>query len=435
MSPRRRAAALADETAVSPRRRAAALAYGIAVSPRRRAAASADEIAVSPSRRVAASAYEIAVSPRRRVAAPADVIAVSPRRRAAAPADETAVSPRRRVAASPCRRAGGRDRRVAVSPCRRVAASALALALLLASACARTDRKTIAVIPKATSHLFWVSVQAGAVAAGRDLKVDVLWNGPSSETDYARQVQIVDSMIARQVDGIAVAAQDRTTLNASLDRAAAAHIPVTVFDSGVDSTNYLTYLATNNYQGGQMAARKLAELVNGKGKVAMLMHAPGSKSTMDREAGFEDAMRKEFPAIEIAARQYSMSERSKALAAVENFLTAEPDLAGVFASAEPGSVGSALALKARGVAGKVKLVAFDASEDLVQDLRDGSIDALVAQDPFRMGYQAVKTLVDKLHGTSPPKVIDLSATVVTKGDLERPEIKALLFPDVKKYLN
>jgi ribose transport system substrate-binding protein len=305
---------------------------------------------------------------------------------------------------------------------------------LLLAACHSAQRKTIAVVPKSTSHLFWVSVQAGALAAGQDLKVDVLWNGPPSETDYARQVQIVDSMIARQVDGLAVAAQDRTTLNASLDRAAAAHIPVTVFDSGVDSTNYLTYLATNNYQGGQMAARKLAALLGGKGKVAMIMHAPGSKSTMDREAGFEDVMRQGFPGIEIVARQYSLSERSKAMAAVENFLTAQPDLGGMFASAEPGSVGGALALKSRGMAGKVRYVAFDASEDLVEDLRDGTIDALVAQDPFHMGYQAVKTLVDKLHGTDPPKVMDLSARVVTKADLEKPDIKTLLFPDVRKYL-
>ncbi|MGA2133615.1 MAG: substrate-binding domain-containing protein [Bryobacteraceae bacterium] len=290
-------------------------------------------------------------------------------------------------------------------------------------------------MPKATSHLFWVSVQAGAIAAGRELQVDVLWNGPATETDYARQVQIVDSMIARQVDGLAVAAQDRTTLSGALDRAAQAHIPVTVFDSGVDSTNYVTFLATNNVQAGVMAARKLAELLNGKGKIAMLMHAPGSKSTMDREAGFEDCLTKEFPNLHIVARQFSMSDRAKAVAATENFLTAQPSLDGMFASAEPGSVGAALALKSRGLAGKVKLVAFDASEELVQDLKDGSIDALVAQDPFRMGYEAVKTLVDKLHGVDPPRTIDLSATVVTRNDLAKPQIKSLLFPDVRKYLN
>jgi ribose transport system substrate-binding protein len=305
----------------------------------------------------------------------------------------------------------------------------------LLTACHANHRKTIAVIPKATSHLFWVTVHAGAAAAGKNFNVDILWNGPPSETDYARQVQIVDSMIARQVDGIVVAAQDTTTLNASLDRAAAAHIPVTIFDSGVDSTNYMSFIATNNFQGGQMAARKLGALLGGKGKVAMLMNAPGSKSTMDREAGFEDVLRKEFPAMHIVARQFSMSDRAKGMAAAENFLTAQPDLDGMFASSEPSSVGAALALKSRGLSGKVKLVAFDASDDLVADLKDGSIDALVAQDPFKMGYEAVKTQVDKMQGGSPPKVIDLSAVVVTKSDLDKPEIKALLFPDVKRYLN
>ncbi len=306
-------------------------------------------------------------------------------------------------------------------------------ALLLLAGCRGGHRPTIAVVPKATSHLFWVSVQQGAMAAGRKLNVDVLWNGPPTETDYARQVAIVDSMISRQVDGLAVAAQDRTTLNGALDRAAAAHIPVTVFDSGVDSTNYLTFLATNNFQAGQMAARKLAALLHGNGAVAMLLHAPGSKSTMDREAGFEDALGKEFPGVRIAARQYSMSDRAQAMAAAENFLTAQPGLDAIFASAEPASAGAALALKSRGAAGKVKLVAFDASDELVDDLKDGSIDALVAQDPFRMGYEAVKTLVDKLRGIDPPKVIDLSATVVTREDLDKPAIKALLFPDPGKY--
>jgi ribose transport system substrate-binding protein len=320
---------------------------------------------------------------------------------------------------------------IAASPRRYIPASALLFSLLL-TACHTAPRKTIAVIPKSTSHLFWVSVKAGALAAARDLKVDVLWNGPPSETDYARQVQIVDSMIARQVDGIAVAAQDRTMLTAPLDRAAAAHIPVTVFDSGVDSTNYMTFIATNNFEAGQMAARKLGALLHNKGKIAVLMHAPGSKSTMDREAGFFDAMEKQFPNIQIVARQYGMSDRSKAMAAAENFFTAQADLDGLFASAEPSSAGAALALKSRGLAGKVKYVAFDASEDLVQDLKDGTIDALVAQDPFRIGYEAVQTLVEKLRGKNPPKTIDLSATVVTRADLDKPDIKALLFPDVKK---
>lgn len=308
-------------------------------------------------------------------------------------------------------------------------------AILILAGCGGSRKKVIGVVPKGTSHLFWVSVQAGAMAAGHDLGVEVLWNGPATETEYSRQIEIVDSMIARHVDGLALAAQDRTALDASLDRAARAGIPVTVFDSGVDSTNYMTFVATNNYAAGQMAARKLAGLLHDRGNIAMVLHVPGSSSTMERERGFEDSMAKDFPQIHILQKQYGMSDRSKAMSAAENILTAHPDLDGIFASTEPSSVGTALALKSRGLAGKIKFVAFDASEDMVRDLREGTIDALVAQDPFRIGYEAVRTLVDKLHGKTPPKRIDLSARVITRPDLESPEIKALLNPDVKKYLN
>jgi ribose transport system substrate-binding protein len=242
-------------------------------------------------------------------------------------------------------------------------------------------------------------------------------------------------MIAQRVDGLAVAASDRTALNASLDRAAAAGIPVTVFDSGVDSQHYMTFLATNNYLGGQMGARKLAELMGGKGKVALLMHAPGSFSTMDRERGFEDALKQEFPNVVIVARQFGMSDRAKAMGASENMLTAHPDLNGMFASSEPSTVGASLALKGRGLSGKVRLVGFDATEGLVSDLKEGVIDALVVQDPFKMGFEAVRTLVDKLNGKQQPKQIDLTPLVVTKENVDRPEVKTVLFPDVKKYLN
>ena len=306
--------------------------------------------------------------------------------------------------------------------------------LLVASACNSSTKKRIAVIPKGTSHIFWITVHAGAVAAGQKFGVDILWNGPPAETEYDRQMQILDSMIAQHVDGIAVAASERQALNHSLARAALLGIPVTVFDSGVDSTNYMTFVATDNYEAGRLGARELARLVDGKGAVAMLMTAPGSASTMDRERGFDDVMKTEFPQIQIVARQFGMSDRSKSRAAAENILTAHPDLNGIFASAEPASIGVALAIKSRDLSGKVKFVAFDSSDTMIEDLKGGTIDAMVVQDPFHMGYEAVKTLVDKLHGATPPKQIDLAARVVRKADLDKPEIHELLFPDVAKYL-
>jgi len=310
---------------------------------------------------------------------------------------------------------------------KRLVAFAIAIALL-ACACNSSQKKRIAVVPKGTSHVFWLTVRSGAEAAGQKFGVEIIWNGPPLETEYDRQMQIVDSMIAQHVDGLAVAAAERNALNRSLDRAAELKIPVTVFDSGVDSTNYMTFLATDNYEAGKMGARELARLMDGKGTAAMVMHAPGSGSTMDRERGFEDVMKTEFPQIKIVARQFGMSDRSKAMGAAENILTAHPDLNGIFASSEPSSIGAALALKSRNLAGKVKFVSFDSSDTLVEDLKAGTIDAMVVQDPFKMGFEAVKTLVDKLNGITPPKRIDLPARVVRKADLDKPDVHNLLFP-------
>ena len=160
----------------------------------------------------------------------------------------------------------------------------------------------------------------------------------------------------------------------------------------------------------------------------MIAHVPGSESTIDRERGFEDVIKTDYPGITLVARQFGMSDRAKARAVTENILTAHPDLDGIFASAEPSSIGAALALKSLKRAGKVKFVAFDSSDTLVADLRSGVIDALVVQDPYGMGFESVKILVNKLNGKTPPSRIDLEARVVTKADLNSKEVQHLLNP-------
>lgn len=308
---------------------------------------------------------------------------------------------------------------------RRPVALALA-AVLLAAGCGRSHRRVIGVVPKSVSNIFWVTVEEGVRSAARNMGVDIEWNGAQTESDIPRQIQIVDSMIARRLDGIAVAASERKALMQVLDRAAAAGIPVTVFDSGVDSENYVSFVSTNNYEAGRMAGERLALLTGGKGKIGVLLHAPGSFSTMDRERGFEDVLRQKYPRLEIAARQYGLADRSKAVAAAENILTAHPDLDGFFASSEPSASGVSLALAARGLAGRVKFVAFDSSDTMIADLRKGTISAMVVQDPFRIGYEAVRTLVEKLRGGTPPKRIDLNARVIGKDDLGKPDVIRLL---------
>ncbi len=299
-------------------------------------------------------------------------------------------------------------------------------AAALLQACGRSGRKEIAVVPKATSHLFFVAVHEGVDRAARDLRVDVLWNGPADETDYKRQIEIVDVMVARHVAALAISATDSRALVAPLERAIAAGIPVTVFDSAVDIGNYVSFIATDNHGAGCTAARLLAALIGAQGKVAMVMQKPGGTSTVLREQGFEETISKEFPRIEIAGRQYGMADPARSRAAAEDLLTAHPDLAGMFASSEAASIGSIQAIRSRRLSGKVRLVTFDSSSVHIDALKDGTADVMLVQDPFRLGYEAVKSLAEKLNGATPQKILELPVRAIVKTDLDKPGVKALL---------
>jgi ribose transport system substrate-binding protein len=294
------------------------------------------------------------------------------------------------------------------------------------SACRNSRRKTIGVVPKATSHLFFVSVHKGVDNAAREFDVDVLWNGPNEETDHSRQIQIVDGMIARRVDALAISATDERALAAPVQRAISAGIPVTVFDSGVNVEGYVSFIATDNYGAGCTAARTLAALIGGAGKVGVVMHKPGGTSTVLREQGFEETMKEEFPRVTIAARQFGMSDPARSLAAAENILSAHPDMAGMFASSEPSSLGAIQGVRSRGLSGRLKLVTFDSSKSHVEALGDGTIDVMLVQDPVRIGYEAVHSLAEKLRGGTPPGRLDLPARSIVKADLSKPEIVAFL---------
>ena len=177
---------------------------------------------------------------------------------------------------------------------------------LLTTGCARHDRKRIAVIPKGRTHMFWQSIHAGAVAAGRESNVEIIWNGPSVEADSSGQLQIVDAMINQRVDAIALAPVDKTAMVSVVERAARQNIPVVIFDSGVDTQNFVSYVATDNYAAGQAGAARMAKILGGRGKVVIVATQPGSASTMLREQGFEDAVAKSYPAIQILEKRYGL---------------------------------------------------------------------------------------------------------------------------------
>jgi ribose transport system substrate-binding protein len=311
----------------------------------------------------------------------------------------------------------------------------LLLACLLAAAsCGKRDRLVIAVVPKAQAHIFWQTVHAGAVAAAQEFQVDVRWTGPAAEIEYSRQIGIVDDFINQRVDGIALAPTNGEALSPVVERAFNENIPVAIFDSGIRTDKYLTYISTDNHRGGVMAAERMGALFPQGGKIAVIATLPGGVSTMEREAGFKETLAARFPKLAIVDLQYGMSDRSKSLAIAEDILTAHPGLDALFCSAEAGTVGAVQAARSKNVAGKLKIVGFDASQTLIEDLRSGAIDSLVVQNPFRMGYLSVETLVRKTRGETPGKRIDTGATLVTRETLEQPAIRELINPPIAKYL-
>jgi ribose transport system substrate-binding protein len=311
--------------------------------------------------------------------------------------------------------------------------TAIGVLAVLASGCNRGHKRVIAVIPKGNSDLFWQSVHAGAVKAARESNVDVVWNGPATETDYAVQLQIVDAMLSRHVDAIALAPIDRQAMVSVVNRAADRNVPLIIFDSGIDTDRFVSQVATDNYKAGQIAAERMGKILDGKGKVVIVAVKPGAASTEAREKGFEDVIHQEFPAIQILDKRYGMSLVSQSLVVSENMLTAHADLDGIFASNESTSIGAAQALRSR--PRKVKLVGFDWSPTLLDDLQSGLVDSLVIQDPFKMGYQAVLTAVRHLDGQSVTKIMDLTPRLIDRENLNDAEVHAQLHPDLQKYLN
>ena len=213
--------------------------------------------------------------------------------------------------------------------------------------CGKSGKRTIAVIPKGRSHLFWQSVHAGAIAAARETGVEIAWNGPSTETDFNGQIQIVESMINRRVDAIALAPIDKKVMVGVVERAAREKIPVIIFDSPVDTDKFVSQVATDNYAAGKMAADRVGAILKGKGKVIIVACQVGAASTMAREQGFEDKIKEAFPEIKILDKRYGMSEVAPSRTVAENMLTAFPEVDAVFASNESSSMGAALAHKAR----------------------------------------------------------------------------------------
>ena len=319
----------------------------------------------------------------------------------------------------------------------RFLAGVILAGLMFPSACTQPQSEsaqsgpTIAVIPKGTTHSYWRSVEAGAKEAGEELSARIIWKGPLKENDRAMQIALVEQFVTEGVDGIALAPLDETALLRPVKEAAARHIPVVIFDSDLQGTvgkDFISFVATDNYTGGQMAGREMVDLLGGKGKVAMLRYQVGSASTEQREQGFLDVLA-EHPGIQILVdNQYGGATSGESLQKAEEMLDTLRQADGIFCPNESSTYGMLVALRKHNLAGKVHFVGFDSSAELIRGLENGALDALVVQHPRKMGNLAVRTVVDYLRGQQVPQRIDTGVQLVTRDNLQDPAIQELVKP-------
>jgi ribose transport system substrate-binding protein len=287
----------------------------------------------------------------------------------------------------------------------------------------------IAVIPKGTTHSYWKSVEAGAQKAGAELGVEILWKGPLKEDDRAQQIAVVQQFVGSGVSAIVLAPLDDSALRTPVRAATERHIPVVIFDSalkGEAGKDFLSYIATDNKRGGQLGGEELARLLGGKGKVVLLRLAEGSASTSEREAGFLEAMKAHPGLTVIVENRYGGVTVSSAQDAAMNLIDKIREADGIFCPNESTTQGMLLALRQTGLVGKKQFVGFDTTGPLLGALVKGDIQALVAQNPRKMGYLGVVTAVKHLRGEKVETQIDTGCVLVTKANQATPEVQAVI---------
>ena len=290
----------------------------------------------------------------------------------------------------------------------------------------------IAVIPKGTTHEFWKSVHAGAQQAARELgDVEIFWKSQQLEKDREGQISVVQDFITKKVDGIVLAPLDSQALVPYVQEAKQAGIPVVIFDSGLnDQETPVSYVATDNKNGGALAARRLAELLGKKGNVILTRYNQGSESTALREDGFLETIEKEFPDIKVlSSNVYIGTTPEESLDNSQQLLIKfGKEVNGVFSVCEPNTTGMLRALEQENLVGKVKFVGFDPAPPLLDAMRAQKLHGIVLQDPVKMGYEGLKSLVEHIRGKQVPKRIVTGEYLATPENMDSAEMKILLSP-------
>jgi len=291
----------------------------------------------------------------------------------------------------------------------------------------RPPEVTVVIKSKSQSMEFWQVLTEGVYVAAKEFGVNAKVVGPQRETDVDVQIDILKQVIREKPDAILLAATDYNRIVPLAEEIDEAGIPLMTVDSGVNSDIPRSFIATDNVEAGKKAGSKLAELVEGPAKVAVISYVKETATQIERERGVREILEAD-ERFDIVGTYYSDGDENIAYETTKELLRKHPDLAGVVGLNEPSSVGAGRAIKDMGRRGEVKLVGFDSSIDEVRLLEEGIIQATVVQRPFNMGYLSIKTAVDLMAGKKVPAVIDTGSLVVTKSNMYEDENQQLLFP-------
>jgi ribose transport system substrate-binding protein len=289
----------------------------------------------------------------------------------------------------------------------------------------------LAIIPMGTTHEFWKAIHAGAKTAANELGAEIIWKGPLKEDDRNDQIQIVETMINAGVDAIVLTPLDDRALMPPVADAKSRGIPTVIFNTALGGNDFISYIATDNWKGGVLAAERIGSLLNGRGKLILIRIIEGIEGNRQREEGFLTTIRSKFPEIAVLSdNQYAGITTETAYQTTENLLARFPDVEAIFTPNESTTFGCLRALQDHGLAGKAIHVGFDSSKKLIEALEKREIMGLVLQDPIRMGYDSVRTAVAYLRGAPFESRIDTGVYLATPENMNQPEIRRLLVPDL-----
>ena len=311
-------------------------------------------------------------------------------------------------------------------------ASALVSVASLSGPSFAADKVTIPVIVKDTTSPYWQIVFAGARQAGKDLGVNVPELGAQSESDINGEISILENAVSEKPAAIVIAPTEFKALGKPIDEAAK-KVPIIGIDSSADSKAFTSFLTTDNEVGGKIAADGLAAAISAKygkaeGDVALITHLPGVGSLEARNKGFKEELAAKYPGLKLVADKVSDGQATTGLNIMTDLITANPNLRGVFADNLIQCEGAGQAVAENKKGDTIKLVCFDADDKTIGFLKDGSVAALLLQDPYRMGYDGVKTGLALSKGEKVPANVDTGANLITKANMDNDKEHKLLYP-------